>query len=57
MQARDIDNDGRAEILVTQGPHDPENYKIRRFEPLSGQLIDQVFATHPNFSGGGLFLG
>jgi hypothetical protein len=55
--ARDVDNDGRAEVFVTQGPHDPADYEIRRFEPLTGALIDSIFAKHPDFFGGGLFLG
>jgi hypothetical protein len=55
--ARDVDNDGRAEVLAAQGPHTPADYEIRRFEPLTGALIDSIFATHPDFFGGGLFLG
>jgi hypothetical protein len=55
--ARDIDDDGRAELLVAQCPDSQSNYEIRRFEPLTGKLVDSFFATHPDFSGGGLFLG
>jgi hypothetical protein len=55
--ARDIDGDGRAEILAAEGPHRPVSYEVRRFEPLTGKLIDSIFARHPDFSGGGMFLG
>ena len=55
--ARDIDGDGKAEILAAQGPDARSTYQIKRFKPLSAQLVDDLLATCPDFSGGGLFLG
>jgi serralysin len=55
--ARDIDDDGRAEVLAAQCPDSPSSYEVRRFEPLTGQLVDSFFARHSDFTGGGLFLG
>ncbi len=60
--ARDIDGDGRAEILAAQGPDGTaagsvaNSKPIRRFKPLDGSQIDDFFATSPDFAGG-LFLG
>ena len=55
--ARDIDGDNLAEILAVQGPDKRAACQVKRFKGLSGSMIDAYFATHPDFSGGGLFIG
>jgi hypothetical protein len=55
--ARDLDDDGLAELLVAQRPDGEIRYEIRRYQPLTGESVDSFFADHPDFSGGGLFLG
>jgi hypothetical protein len=55
--AKDIDGDGLAEILAAKGPDRSPAYQVKRFKGLSGTMVDAFFATHPDFSGGGLFLG
>jgi hypothetical protein len=55
--ARDIDGDGKAEVLAAQGTGGKSNYQVRRYKPLNGSLVDAFFATSPDFSGGGLYLG
>ncbi len=59
---RDIDGDGKAEVLAAQGPNGTaagtvaNSNPIRRFKPLDGSQVDELFANSPDF-GGGLFLG
>ncbi len=55
--AKDIDGDGLAEILAAKGPDRNPACQVKRFKGLSGNMVDAFFATHPDFSGGGLFLG
>lgn len=55
--ARDLNNDGIAEIYAVQGQGGTNNYAVRRFRALTGELVDVVFANDPEFSGGGLHIG
>jgi hypothetical protein len=55
--ARDIDGDGRAEIFAAQGADGRNNYRMKRFTALNGELVDSYLAGCPDFSGGGMFLG
>ena len=59
---RDIDGDGKAEVLAAQGPNGTasgtvvNSKPIRCFKPLDGSQVDNFFATSPDFARG-LFLG
>lgn len=55
--ARDIDGDGKAEIFVAQGQDGRNQYQVKRFRALTGRLVDSIFATNVDFSGGGVFMG
>jgi hypothetical protein len=50
-------DDGPAEVLAAQGTDGQSNCQIRRFDPLTGKMVDRNFAQHPDFQGGGLLLG
>src|SRR5204863_8249122 len=54
---RDIDGDGRAEVFTVQGQDGRSGYKVKKFDALTAQLIDEFFATGPDFAGGGLNIG
>ena len=54
---RDVDGDGRADILATQGQDGRSQYQVKEFNALTGALIDTYIALSPNFFGGGLNLG
>jgi hypothetical protein len=54
---RDIDGDGRAELFATQGQDGQSGYKVKKFNPLTAELVDLFFATGPDFAGGGLSIG
>ena len=54
---RDTDGDGRCEIFSVQGQDGRSGYKVKKFNPLSAALVDEFFATGPDFGGGGLSIG
>jgi hypothetical protein len=54
---RDIDGDGRAELFAVQGQDGKSGYKVKKFNALTAELVDQFFATGPDFAGGGLSIG
>lgn len=56
---RDANDDGRIDLFVMQGQDGRSGYKLKKFEPLTGTLVDAVFATifNPDFAGGGVNLG
>jgi hypothetical protein len=51
---KDVAGTGRASVYVAQGTNSASNYQVRLYQPLTGQLVDKVFAADPDFSGGGL---
>jgi hypothetical protein len=54
---RDTDDDGRCEIFAVQGQDGRSGYKVKKFNALSAALVDEFFATGPDFGGGGLSIG
>ena len=54
---RDVDGDGRAEIFAVLGQDGRSGYKVKKFKAMTAVLVDQFFATGPDFGGGGLNIG
>lgn len=54
---RDLNDDDVLEILTTQGQDGRSQYRLKKFDALSGRLIDSYPASSPDFAGGGLTLG
>ena len=54
---RDTDGDGHAELFAVQGRDGESGYRVKQFNPLSAALVDDFFATDPDFGGGGLSIG
>ena len=57
VAVRDSDDDGESEIIAAQGQDGRSGYQIRRFNALTAAAVDAVFATSPDFFGGGVNLG
>jgi hypothetical protein len=57
VAAKDVDGTGKFQVYVAQGTNSGSHYQVRRFRPLTGQLVDAVFADDPGFAGGGLNIG
>ena len=57
VAVRDSDDDGESEIIAAQGQDGRSGYQIRRFHSLTAAAVDAVFATSPDFFGGGVNLG
>jgi RTX calcium-binding nonapeptide repeat (4 copies)/FG-GAP-like repeat/FG-GAP repeat len=54
---RDANDDGKADIFVMQGRDGKSNYRLKKFDALSSNLIDSFFASNYDFAGGGVNLG
>jgi len=54
---RDINGDGRAEVFVVQGQDGRSGYKVKVFDALTAQLVEEFFPTGPDFAGGGFYIG
>jgi Ca2+-binding RTX toxin-like protein len=54
---RDCNDDGRADIVAMQGQDGRSGYRMKKFNALTGAIVDALFATDPDFAGGGVNLG
>jgi hypothetical protein len=54
---RDANDDGRADIFAMQGQDGRSNYRLKKFDALTGSIVDSLFATDSDFAGGGVNLG
>ncbi len=54
---RDLNDDGKLEVLATQGQDGRSQYHVKKFNPLTGAMVDNFIASSPDFFGGGLTMG
>jgi hypothetical protein len=54
---RDVDGDGCWEILTTQAQDGRSGNKVKTFDALTGDLVAQFVASHPDLASGGLTIG
>jgi hypothetical protein len=54
---RDLNDDDKLEILATQGQDGRSQYKVNKFDALSGRMVDSYLVSDPDYFGGGMNLG